>query len=54
MLMQIPTFFDQINHWGTANLAHAIEESDVRHVIHISSMSVYGSSQEGVDEENEA
>jgi len=45
-------FFDQINNWGTANVVNAIEESDVKHVIHLSSMSVYGSGNEVVDEES--
>jgi len=35
-------FFDQINHWGTAQLVNAIEKSDVKKVVYLSSMSVYG------------
>ena len=47
-------FFDQINHWGTATLVNAIEESDsVKHLIYLSSMSVYGSTEEIVDESYE-
>ncbi|MGB0523752.1 MAG: NAD-dependent epimerase/dehydratase family protein [Flammeovirgaceae bacterium] len=46
-------FFDQINHWGTATLANAVEESEVKHFIHLSSMSVYGSSDTPVDENHE-
>lgn len=42
--------FDQINHWGTANLGRAITQSDVKRVIYLSSVSVYGSSDEAVDE----
>lgn len=35
--------FDQVNHWGTAQVAQAIEQSDrVRHVIYLSSSTVYG------------
>lgn len=45
-------FFDQINHWGTATLVNAVEESDVKHFIYLSSMSVYGSSDKPVDEEH--
>ncbi len=45
-----PHFYEQVNHWGTAELVYAIEESDVSHVIYMSSTSVYGSSSEEVDE----
>jgi UDP-glucose 4-epimerase len=34
--------FDQINHWGTAQLAYAIEKSKVARVIYMSSISIYG------------
>jgi UDP-glucose 4-epimerase len=46
-------FFEQNNHWGTAALIDAVEESNVQHFIHMSSMSVYGSSTEPVDETHE-
>ena len=39
-----PHLYEQVNHWGTAELTYAIEESNVQKVIHISSVSVYGSS----------
>lgn len=40
-----PHFFEQINHWGTAELSYAIEEApNVQKVIHLSSISVYGAS----------
>lgn len=42
-----PHLYEQINHWGTAELTYAIEESDVKHFIHVSSLSVYGSSGKG-------
>ena len=42
--------FDQVNHWGTANLVSAVEESDVKHFIYLSSISVYGNNEELVDE----
>ena len=42
--------FDQINHWGTAQLAYAIEQSTVSKVIYLSSISIYGDSLEPVDE----
>lgn len=46
-------FFDQINHWGTATLVNAVEESEVKHFIYLSSMSVYGSSDTAIDENHE-
>lgn len=39
-----PHKYEQINHWGTAELSYAIEESNVQRLIHISSLSVYGAS----------
>jgi len=40
-----PHFFEQVNHWGTAELSYAIEDTaSIRKVVHISSTSVYGSS----------
>ncbi len=42
-----PHLYEQINHWGTAELTYAIEESDVKKFIHVSSLSVYGSSGKG-------
>ncbi len=34
--------FEQINHWGTAELSYALEESDVDTLIYTSSCSIYG------------
>ena len=45
-----PHYFEQINHWGTAEVVYSIEESDVRQLIHVSSTSVYGSTDELVNE----
>lgn len=42
--------YEQINHWGTAELVYAVEESDVKRFIYTSSTGVYGSSKEAVDE----
>src|SRR5690606_32062705 len=42
--------YKQVNHWGTAELVYAIEESNVRRVIFTSSTGVYRSSKEAVDE----
>ena len=43
-------FFEQVNHWGTAELVYAIEESTVKKFIYTSSASVYGASANEVDE----
>lgn len=37
-----PHSFEQINHWGTAELSYLVEESNVKRVIYLSSASVYG------------
>ena len=37
-----PHGFQQVNHWGTAELSYALEESSVKKVIYASSASVYG------------
>jgi UDP-glucose 4-epimerase len=37
--------FEQINHWGTAELVYAIEESNVSRFIYTSTTSVYGASE---------
>jgi UDP-glucose 4-epimerase len=42
--------YEQINHWGTAELVYAVEESKVKRFIYTSSTGVYGSSKEAVDE----
>ncbi|MDF2454576.1 MAG: rfaD [Cytophagaceae bacterium] len=45
-------FYEQVNHWGSAELVYAIEDSKtVKHLIYLSSTSVYGSSKEEVSEE---
>ncbi|MDX5404766.1 MAG: SDR family oxidoreductase [Bacteroidota bacterium] len=43
-----PHEFDQVNHWGTAELTYLLEESNVKRFIYLSSVSVYGSSDEEV------
>ena len=45
-----PHFFEQVNHWGTAELVHAVQESEVKHLIYTSSIGIYGSTEEEVDE----
>ena len=42
--------YEQVNHWGTAELVYAVEESEVKKFIYTSSSGVYGSSMEAVDE----
>lgn len=46
---QNPHLFEQINHWGTAELVYALEENPVKKFIYTSSVSVYGSSDQIVD-----
>lgn len=43
---QNPHLFEQVNHWGTAELTYAVEESQVKRLIYLSSVSVYGSSED--------
>jgi len=40
---QDPHFFEQVNHWGTAEVVYAVEQSEVSKFIYLSSVSVYGS-----------
>jgi UDP-glucose 4-epimerase len=42
--------YEQVNHWGSAELVYAVEESDVKKFIYTSSSGVYGSSAGAVDE----
>ncbi|MEZ4722365.1 MAG: SDR family oxidoreductase [Flavobacteriales bacterium] len=44
--------FEQINHWGTAELVYALEENPVKQLIFLSSTSVYGSTSELVNEDS--
>lgn len=44
--------FEQVNHWGTAELVYAVEEApSVKRFIYVSSTGVYGSSEDAVDEQ---
>jgi UDP-glucose 4-epimerase len=46
-----PHFYEQVNHWGTAELVYAVEESpQVQRFIFVSSTGVYGSGDEYVTE----
>jgi len=39
-----PHLLEQVNHWGTAEVVYAVEESDVSRLIYVSSSAIYGSS----------
>ena len=45
-------FFEQINNWGTSELIQAMEDSDVKKFIYLSSVSVYGATNGQVDVDN--
>ncbi len=38
---QDPHFFEQINHWGTSEIVEAAEKNNIKHLIYLSSASVY-------------
>jgi UDP-glucose 4-epimerase len=42
--------YEQVNHWGTAELVYAIEESSVKKLVYTSSSGIYGFSGDAVDE----
>lgn len=42
--------YEQVNHWGTAELVYAVEESKVKRFIYTSSLGIYGSSEIAIDE----
>lgn len=48
-----PHLFEQVNHWGTAELSYALENSKVQKVIYISSTSVYGATDDQIEEDTE-
>lgn len=39
-----PHIYEQVNHWGTAEVVSAVEESAVKQLVYLSSTSVYGAS----------
>ncbi len=41
--------FEQVNHWGTAELVYATEESNVKRFIYLSSASIYGANNQEID-----
>lgn len=40
-----PHIYEQVNHWGTAEVVSAVEESGVKQLVYLSSTSVYGASE---------
>lgn len=44
-------FHEQVNHWGTAEVVNAVEDSGVKKFIYTSSTSVYGSSKDYLNED---
>ncbi len=44
-----PHLLEQVNHWGTAELVYAVEESNVSRLIYTSSTAVYGTSSKAVN-----
>lgn len=49
---QDPHLFEQTNHWGTAELTYALEDSGVKKIIFASSASVYGAGDKSYTEED--
>ncbi len=45
--------YEQTNHWGTAELVYALEETDVQQIIFLSSTGVYGTTKNPADEHTE-
>ncbi len=43
-----PHLLEQVNHWGTAEVVYAVEESNIERLIYVSSTAVYGTSSAGV------
>jgi len=43
-----PHLLEQVNHWGTAEVVYAIEESEVSRFIYVSSSAIYGTSDQEV------
>lgn len=46
-----PHIYEQVNHWGTAEVVSATEESDVKKLVYLSSTSVYGASDQQANED---
>lgn len=48
-----PHVFDQVNHWGTAELAYAVEQTGAPRLVYLSSGAVYGQREIVADTETE-
>ncbi len=44
--------FDQVNNWGTSSLVDAVEQSEVKRFIYLSTIVIYGTSEKEFDEES--
>ena len=44
-----PHSFEQVNHWGTAELSYIVEEGNIEQVVYLSSAAVYGASEIPLD-----
>ena len=51
---QDPHFFEQVNHWGTAEVVYAAEDLQINRLIYLSSTAVYGRTTGMVDESTAA
>lgn len=49
-----PNFFEQVNHWGTAQLVDLVKNHNVKKFIYLSTVSVYGHSEDEVTEKTVA
>ncbi len=46
-----PHYYEQVNHWGTAEVTYAAEETGIKRLIYLSSTSVYGARNEAATED---
>jgi len=44
--------YEQVNHWGTAELVYALEKMPLTYLVYLSSLSVYGSTEDKVTEQS--
>lgn len=45
-----PHHFEQVNHWGTAEVAYAAQKAEVKRLVYLSSATIYGACDEPVDD----
>jgi len=46
-----PHLYEQVNHWGTSDVAYIAEKAGVKRIIYLSSISVYGATHELINEQ---